>query len=88
MDITIRKINKEDHYNIECMTKKAFWNLCMPDGSNFDAFMGYELQENALSENKGNFSNQKAWTAIFMMRNGIGCFLQAGYGCQIHILRI
>lgn len=168
MDITIRKINKEDHYNIECMIKKAFWNLnmpgcdehylvhriwnepgylqeasllaevdkavvgvilytkcrletengdvevltfgplcvdpdyqnkgiggrlltesmelarqlnykgilicgvptyypkfgfktadkfgiTMPDGSNFDAFMGYELQENALSENKGKF---------------------------------
>ena len=29
MDITIRKINIEDHYNIECMTKRAFWNLNM-----------------------------------------------------------
>lgn len=30
MDIKIRKIDKEDHYNVECMTKKAFWNLNMP----------------------------------------------------------
>ena len=30
MDITIRGINIEDHYNIECMTKRAFWNLNMP----------------------------------------------------------
>ncbi len=30
MDITIRKIKTEDHYSIECMAKKAFWNLNMP----------------------------------------------------------
>lgn len=31
------------------------FGITMPDGSNFDAFMGYELQKNALSENKGKF---------------------------------
>jgi predicted N-acetyltransferase YhbS len=30
MDIAIRKIKTEDLYSIECMTKKAFWNLNMP----------------------------------------------------------
>lgn len=30
MDITIRRINTEDHYNVEYMTKRAFWNLNMP----------------------------------------------------------
>lgn len=31
------------------------FGITMPDGSNFDAFMGYELEENALSNNKGKF---------------------------------
>lgn len=31
------------------------FGITMPDGSNFDAFMGYELQEKALSDHKGKF---------------------------------
>ncbi|SEP70426.1 hypothetical protein SAMN02910289_00395 [Lachnospiraceae bacterium RM5] len=31
------------------------YGITMPDGSNFDAFMGYELQENGLSAHKGKF---------------------------------
>lgn len=30
MNITIRNIREEDHYAVECVTKKAFWNLNMP----------------------------------------------------------
>jgi len=85
MDITIRRINTEDHYNVESMElarqqnykgilicgvptyypKFGFktadtFGITMVDGSNFDAFMGYELQENALSENKGIFYEPKS----------------------------
>ena len=31
------------------------FGITMPDGSNFDAFMGYELQEGGLRDNKGKF---------------------------------
>ncbi|MBR3736902.1 MAG: N-acetyltransferase [Lachnospiraceae bacterium] len=31
------------------------FGITMPDGSNFEAFMGYELQKNALSDHKGKF---------------------------------
>jgi predicted N-acetyltransferase YhbS len=31
------------------------FGITMPDGSNFDAFMGYELQSNALAEVRGKF---------------------------------
>ena len=31
------------------------YGITMPDGSNFDAFMGYELRENGLSAHKGKF---------------------------------
>lgn len=31
------------------------FGITMPDGSNFDAFMGYELQDNALAQVKGKF---------------------------------
>ena len=31
------------------------YGITMSDGSNFDAFMGYELQENGLSAHKGKF---------------------------------
>ena len=31
------------------------FGITMPDGSNFDAFMGYELVEKGLSDNKGKF---------------------------------
>lgn len=30
MNITVRNIREEDHYAVECVTKKAFWNLNMP----------------------------------------------------------
>ena len=31
------------------------FGITMPDGSNFDAFMGYELRENGLSAHNGKF---------------------------------
>lgn len=36
------------------------FGITMPDGSNFDAFMGYELEENYLAENKGKFYEPEA----------------------------
>lgn len=30
MNIIIRHIKENDHYTIECVTKRAFWNLNMP----------------------------------------------------------
>lgn len=29
-NIVIRNIEEKDHYNVECVTKRAFWNLNMP----------------------------------------------------------